>query len=148
MHEAQAVGVVWIAHKDGETNLANVLTKSLSRPRLHELISYILYWWTVSHNNGISFSSYGWLTIHAHMVCSQNGNASSWDAGDVAKLNLRDWVMHTKLLSPYNSFWFASLCMRRSRSSWGHMLWFPDWRDWINLTCHWDICMLADRPCD
>ena len=43
VHEAQAAGVVHIAHKDGETNLADVLTKSLPGPRLHELISYILY---------------------------------------------------------------------------------------------------------
>jgi len=43
VHEAQAAGVVRIAHEDGETNLANVLTKSLPGPRLHELISYILY---------------------------------------------------------------------------------------------------------
>ena len=43
MCEAQAMGVVRIAHKDCETNLADVLTKSLPGPRLHELISYILY---------------------------------------------------------------------------------------------------------
>ena len=43
VHEAQAVGVVRIAHKDSETNLTNVLTKSLPGPRLHELISYTLY---------------------------------------------------------------------------------------------------------
>ena len=43
VHEAWAAGVVRIAHKDGETNLADVLTKSLPGPRLHELISYILY---------------------------------------------------------------------------------------------------------
>ena len=43
MREAQAAGVVRIAHEDGETNLADVLTKSLPGPRLHELISYILY---------------------------------------------------------------------------------------------------------
>ena len=43
VREAQAAGVVRIAHEDGETNLADVLTKSLPGPRLHELISYILY---------------------------------------------------------------------------------------------------------
>ena len=43
MHEAQAMGIVRIAHKDGEMNLSNVLTKSLPGPRLDELISYILY---------------------------------------------------------------------------------------------------------
>jgi hypothetical protein len=43
VREAQVAGVVQIAHKDGESNLANVLTKSLKGPRLHELISYILY---------------------------------------------------------------------------------------------------------
>ena len=43
VHEAQAAGVVRIAHKDGETNLSDVLTKSLPGPMLHELISYILY---------------------------------------------------------------------------------------------------------
>jgi hypothetical protein len=43
VHEVQVAGVVRIAHEDGESNLANVLTKSLPGPRLHELISYILY---------------------------------------------------------------------------------------------------------
>ena len=43
VHEAQAAGIVRIAHEDGEMNLSNVLTKSLPGPRLHELISYILY---------------------------------------------------------------------------------------------------------
>ena len=38
VHEAQATGIVRIAHKDSETNLSNVLTKSLPGPRLHELI--------------------------------------------------------------------------------------------------------------
>ena len=44
VREAQAMGFVRIAHKDDdETNLNDVLTKSLPGPRLHELISYILY---------------------------------------------------------------------------------------------------------
>ena len=43
VREAQAVGIVRIAHEDGEMNLSDVLTKSLPGPRLHELISYILY---------------------------------------------------------------------------------------------------------
>ena len=43
MREAQATGIVRIAHEDGEMNLSDVLTKSLPGPRLHELISYILY---------------------------------------------------------------------------------------------------------
>ena len=43
VREAQAAGVVRIAHEDGESNLADVLTKSLPGLRLHELISYILY---------------------------------------------------------------------------------------------------------
>ena len=43
MCEAQAMGIVRIAHEDGEMNLSNMLTKNLPGPRLHELISYILY---------------------------------------------------------------------------------------------------------
>ena len=43
VHEPQAMGIVRIAHEDGEMNLSDVLTKSLHGPRLHELISYIWY---------------------------------------------------------------------------------------------------------
>ena len=43
VREAQAAGVVWIAKEDGETNLADVLTKSLPWPRLRTMMSFILW---------------------------------------------------------------------------------------------------------
>jgi hypothetical protein len=43
VHEAQAAGIVRIAKEDGETNLADVLTKCLPAPRLKFLISHILW---------------------------------------------------------------------------------------------------------
>jgi hypothetical protein len=41
--EAQAAGIVRIAWEPGQTNLADLLTKLLARPRLQELIQYVLY---------------------------------------------------------------------------------------------------------
>ena len=43
VREAQAAGVIRIAKEDGETNLADVLTKSLPGPRLRTMISFILW---------------------------------------------------------------------------------------------------------
>jgi hypothetical protein len=43
VREAVAQGTIRIAKKNGETNLADVLTKPLSGPRLKGLIQYILY---------------------------------------------------------------------------------------------------------
>jgi hypothetical protein len=43
VREAQAAGIVRIAHEDGKTNLADVLTKCLPGPTLKRLISYILW---------------------------------------------------------------------------------------------------------
>ena len=42
VREAQAAGVIRIAKEDGETNLADVLTKSLPGPRLRTMMSFIL----------------------------------------------------------------------------------------------------------
>ncbi len=42
VREAQAAGIVRIAKEDGETNLADVLTKCLPGPRLRELCSRVL----------------------------------------------------------------------------------------------------------
>jgi hypothetical protein len=41
--EAQASNMVRIAWEQGETNLADILTKLLPGPRLRELIGHILY---------------------------------------------------------------------------------------------------------
>jgi hypothetical protein len=41
--ESQAAGAVRITHEDGDTNLADILTKLLAGPRLKELISKILW---------------------------------------------------------------------------------------------------------
>ena len=41
--EAQAARIVRICHEDGETNLADILTKSLPGPRLKLLIKHILW---------------------------------------------------------------------------------------------------------
>jgi len=41
--EAQAAGIIRIAWESGETNLADILTKLMARPRLHELAKRILY---------------------------------------------------------------------------------------------------------
>jgi hypothetical protein len=41
--EAQAAGIVRIAKEDGETNLADVLTKCLLGPRLRKLCSCVLW---------------------------------------------------------------------------------------------------------
>ena len=43
VREAQAAGVMRIAKEDGETNLADILTKSLPGPRLRMLLSCILW---------------------------------------------------------------------------------------------------------
>lgn len=43
VREAQAAGIVRIAHEDGDTNLADLLTKCLAAPRLKELISHVLW---------------------------------------------------------------------------------------------------------
>ena len=43
VHEAQADGVVRIAKEDGETNLADILTKSLPGPRLRLLLRSMLW---------------------------------------------------------------------------------------------------------
>ena len=43
VREAQAAGIVRIAHEDGETNLADILTKCLPGPRLKQLIACILW---------------------------------------------------------------------------------------------------------
>jgi hypothetical protein len=43
VREAQAAGIVRIAKEDGETNLADVLTKCLPGPRLRELCSRVLW---------------------------------------------------------------------------------------------------------
>ena len=43
VREAQAAGVIRIAKKDGETNLADVLTKSLPGPQLRTMMSFILW---------------------------------------------------------------------------------------------------------
>ena len=43
VREAQAAGVIRIAKEDGETNLADVLTKSLPGPRLRTMMSFILW---------------------------------------------------------------------------------------------------------
>ena len=39
VREAQAAGVIWIAKEDGETNLADVLTRSLPGPQLRTMMS-------------------------------------------------------------------------------------------------------------
>ena len=41
--EAQAAGIVRIAWENGRTNLADLMTKLLARPRLKELVQMILY---------------------------------------------------------------------------------------------------------
>jgi hypothetical protein len=43
VREAQAAGIVRIAKGDGETNLADVLTKCLPGPQLRELCSRVLW---------------------------------------------------------------------------------------------------------
>ena len=43
VREVQAAGIVRIAKEDGETNLADVLTKCLLGPRLRELCSPVLW---------------------------------------------------------------------------------------------------------
>ena len=43
VREAQAAGVIQIAKEDGETNLADVLTKSLPGPQLRIMMSFILW---------------------------------------------------------------------------------------------------------
>ena len=43
VREAQAAGVIRIAKEDGETNMADVLTKSLPGPRLRTMMSFILW---------------------------------------------------------------------------------------------------------
>ena len=43
VREACALGMIQIAKEDGATNLADVLTKSLSGPQLRDLIGGILY---------------------------------------------------------------------------------------------------------
>ena len=43
VREAQAAGVIRIAKEDGETNLADVLTKSLPGPQLRTMMSFILW---------------------------------------------------------------------------------------------------------
>jgi hypothetical protein len=43
VREAQAAGIVRIAKEDGETNLADVLTKCLPGPRLREFCSRKLW---------------------------------------------------------------------------------------------------------
>jgi hypothetical protein len=43
VREAHAAKIVRIAHKPGETNLADILTKCLPGPRLRTLIQYILW---------------------------------------------------------------------------------------------------------
>jgi hypothetical protein len=42
-HEAQAAGMICIAWEDGETNIADLLTKLMPGPRLKELIGYVLW---------------------------------------------------------------------------------------------------------
>ena len=43
VREAQVVGIVRIAKEDGETNLADILTKRLPGPRLRQLCSHVLW---------------------------------------------------------------------------------------------------------
>jgi hypothetical protein len=43
VRESAAQGTIRIAKENGETNLADVLTKPLSGPRLKDLIQYVLY---------------------------------------------------------------------------------------------------------
>ena len=43
VHEAQATGIMEITKIDGKSNLADILTKCLPGPCLHELISHILW---------------------------------------------------------------------------------------------------------
>ena len=43
VREAQASGVIRIAKEDGETNLSDVLTKSLPGPRFRTMMSFILW---------------------------------------------------------------------------------------------------------
>ena len=43
VREAQAAGIVRIAKEDGETNLADVLSKCLPGPRLRQLCSRVLW---------------------------------------------------------------------------------------------------------
>ncbi|KAI2511614.1 Reverse transcriptase (RNA-dependent DNA polymerase) [Fragilaria crotonensis] len=44
VREAQAAGIVRIAKEDGETSLADILTKCLPGPRLRQLCSRVLVW--------------------------------------------------------------------------------------------------------
>ena len=41
--EAQAAGIIRVAWENGETNIADVLTKLMPGPRLKELIGYVLW---------------------------------------------------------------------------------------------------------
>ncbi len=41
--EANAAGIVKIAKEDGDTNLADILTKLMAGPRLKRLASYVLW---------------------------------------------------------------------------------------------------------
>jgi hypothetical protein len=41
-HEAQAAEIVSIAKEDGDTNIADLLTKLMPGPRLKRLASYVL----------------------------------------------------------------------------------------------------------
>jgi hypothetical protein len=41
--EAQAAGIIRVAWENGETNIADVLTKLMPGPRLKELVGYVLW---------------------------------------------------------------------------------------------------------
>ena len=41
--EAQAAGIIRVAWENGETNIADLLTKLMPGPRLKELVGYVLW---------------------------------------------------------------------------------------------------------
>ena len=61
VREAQAAGVIRIAKEDSETNLADVLTKSLPGPRLLTMMNFILW---KGDQNGISLLQADVVNIH------------------------------------------------------------------------------------
>ena len=42
-HEAQAAGIIKVAWENGETNIADLLTKLMPGPHLKELVGYVLW---------------------------------------------------------------------------------------------------------
>lgn len=41
--EAQAAGIIKVAWENGDTNIADLLTKLMPGPRLKELVGYVLW---------------------------------------------------------------------------------------------------------